>query len=207
VSLYVKVFTSFYTHRKTLRLHATLGNDAFWVPPRLWAYAAQNQPDGNFSDYSDQEIASCVGYSGDASSMLQALQRAGFLDERRTIHDWSEYNGYHKTYADRARNAANERWEKERTKEKAQSGSDLKGEERSIPPSNASSIKRNGNGHPNKKFASEINAQLKLASDKLKRLKEQGTNGIGQWTDTAKRDEFIVLVKRKKELESELLSK
>ena len=51
-NLYVKVFTGFYTHRKTLRLRATLGDDAFWVPPRLWAYAVDNQPDGVFENYS-----------------------------------------------------------------------------------------------------------------------------------------------------------
>jgi hypothetical protein len=29
--LYVKVLTGFYAHRKTLRLRAALGDDAFWI--------------------------------------------------------------------------------------------------------------------------------------------------------------------------------
>ena len=118
MSLFVKVFTSFYTHRKTMRARAILGDDAFWVLPRLWAYAAENQPDGDFSGYSDQEIAMLIGYSKDATSMLQALLQAGFIDENRRIHDWAEHNSYHQTFADRAKVAAKARWEKERTKEK-----------------------------------------------------------------------------------------
>jgi hypothetical protein len=125
MSLYIKVFTDFYTHRKTMRVKAVLGDDAYWVLPRLWAYAANNQPDGDFSGYSDGEIAGLIGYSKDATSMLQALLQAGFLDPDRKIHDWAEHNGYHEAYAERARKAAAHRWQKERTKEK---GEDKTGE-------------------------------------------------------------------------------
>jgi hypothetical protein len=117
VSLWVKLHTNFYSHRKTLRLRAAIGDDAFWVPPRLWAYAAENQPDGDFSDYTDEEIASLIGYTKDAPSMLQALLRAEFMDKDRRIHDWADYNGFHKAFKARAANAARVRWEKERTKE------------------------------------------------------------------------------------------
>lgn len=114
--LYVKVFTGFYTHRKTLRLRAALGDAAYWIPPKLWAYAAENQPDGIFKDYSAAEIASLIGYSNptrDASSMLQALLQAGFMDDKPLrIHDWQEHNSFHQVYSDRARKAAAARWSK-----------------------------------------------------------------------------------------------
>jgi hypothetical protein len=114
--LYVKVMTGFYAHRKTLRLRAALGDDAFWVPPRLWAYAAEHQPDGVFEDFSAEEIASLISYTSptrDASRMLEALLKAGFMDDKPLrIHDWQEHNRYHQTFADRAKKASAARWSK-----------------------------------------------------------------------------------------------
>lgn len=119
MSLFVRVNSNFYNHPKTLRLKAALGNDAYWLPPRIWAYAAEYHPDGDLSTFSSAEIASFAGYLGDASRMLEALLQAGFLDaEPLRIHDWGEYNSYHATYAARAKVAAAARWQKERTKEK-----------------------------------------------------------------------------------------
>lgn len=109
MSLFIRVQTSFWTHRKTMRLRARIGDSAFWLPPRLWSYAAENQPDGNFADYSAQELAMLLGYSEDAQAMLQALQELGFMDGME-IHDWNEHNAYHQTFADRAKKAAEARW-------------------------------------------------------------------------------------------------
>lgn len=128
MSLYVRVFTSFYDHLKTMRLRVAIGDDAYWVPPKLWAYAAKNRPDGCFEKFTAAEIAMAIGYTKDASSMLQALLQAGFMDENPLrIHDWAEHNGYHKTYSDRASKAAKARWEKEELTEDRK-GADLKGD-------------------------------------------------------------------------------
>ena len=110
MSLYVRVRTSFFSSRKTLRLRVLLGNDAYWIPVRLWAYAADNQADGNFAGYIPEELASALGYTGDANAMLEALLQAGFLDEGLQIHDWDEHNGYHASYHERAKKAAAARW-------------------------------------------------------------------------------------------------
>jgi hypothetical protein len=124
MSLYIRIFTNFYSHRKTLRLLALIGNDALWVPPRLWAYAAENQPDGIFEGYTADEIASLIGYKGDAERMLQALISARFLDrEPLRIHDWEEHNAYHKTYSNRAKKAATARWSSNRIDQGTQSAS------------------------------------------------------------------------------------
>lgn len=104
--------TGFYSHRKTVRLFAKLGNDAFWLPPRIWAYSAENQPDGNLSGYQPEELAMLVGYKGHATSMLQALKDCGFIEEDGTIHDWKEHNGYHEKFSVRAKTAAKARWSK-----------------------------------------------------------------------------------------------
>lgn len=115
MSLYIKLFTNFWNHRKTAKLRSLIGNDALWIVPRIWSYAAENQPNGDFSSYSETELCLLLGYNGDAQAMLQALQQAGFLDEMK-IHDWKEHNEYHQVFSKRAKKAAKAKWDKVRDK-------------------------------------------------------------------------------------------
>jgi len=108
-----------------------MGDAALWLPVRMWCYAAENQPDGNFEQYSAEELAMLLGYLGNASSMVQSLQAVGFLEGMR-IHGWEDHNGFHRTFSERAKKAAKARWKGK--------GNDKKRNEASIPPSNASSI-------------------------------------------------------------------
>jgi len=117
MSLFVRVDCTYWTNRKTIRLKAMLGEDSIWLPIRLWCYAAQNQNDGDFSDYDPRELAMLLGYSGDATRMLEALHEAGFMDGRQ-VHDWAQYNGYHAAFAARAKKAADARWSKAESKKK-----------------------------------------------------------------------------------------
>lgn len=119
MSLHIRLYTNFWTHRKTARLRSILGNDALWIPPRLWSYAAENQPDGDFSNYSPEELALLIGYSSNAQAMLQALQQACFLDGMK-INGWEEHNAYHHAFSERAKKAADARWK----------GKDKKGKEK-----------------------------------------------------------------------------
>ena len=93
-----------------MRLKITLGTDAYWIPPRLWSYAAENQPDGDLSKFTADEIAELIGFRGNAKcnaqAMLEALKKCGFIDESGMIHGWGEHNGYHETYSIRAKKAA-----------------------------------------------------------------------------------------------------
>ncbi len=115
-NLYIRVMTGFYTHKKTVRLKIKLGVDAYWIPPRIWAYAAENQPDGDLSAYSSEELAELIGFSSNsrcnAKAMLQALKDSGYIEENGMIHDWAEHNGYHKSFSERAKKAANAKWAK-----------------------------------------------------------------------------------------------
>jgi len=113
--LYIRLMTGFFTHRKTNKLRRLFGNDAFWIPPRLWAYAAENQPDGNFSTYTSEELSELLGCSKHAQAMLQALKECGFIDESGILHDWNFHNRYHKSFSDRSKKAAKARWDKERS--------------------------------------------------------------------------------------------
>lgn len=116
MSLFVRLEVGFWTHRKTIRLRALIGDAALWLPPRLWSYAAQNQPDGDFTGYLANELAMLLGYDGDAQAMLEALQRASFMDGMK-IHGWADHNGYHTVFAERAKKAARARWRQEKTGE------------------------------------------------------------------------------------------
>lgn len=112
MSLYIRLLSSFWNHRKTAKLRAAIGDDALWIVPRLWSYAAENQPDGDFSGYTSEELATLLGCSKHATSIRQALLEAGFMDENGTLHDWHEHNGYHVSFAERAKKAADERWKR-----------------------------------------------------------------------------------------------
>lgn len=133
MSLFVRLQSSFWNHRKTLRLRARIGDSAYWLPPRLWSYAAENQPDGDFSNYLPEELAMLLAYVGDAQAMLEAMQQAGFMDGMR-IHDWQEHNAYHSTFSERAKKAAEARWGK-RKEAKEKTVQERKGKEASIATS------------------------------------------------------------------------
>jgi len=132
--LYIRVKLGFYSHRKTARLRALIGDDAFWIPPRLWAYAAERQPDGDFSKYESEELAMLLECPKHATSIRQALLKAGFLDEPGVIHGWEEHNGYHQVYSERAKKAAEARWKKEKNQKKESEEKDID-RETSIAPS------------------------------------------------------------------------
>lgn len=111
VSLYIRLDSSFWNHRKTLRLHSIIGDAAFWIPPKLWCYAATNQPNGDFSEYTETELSLIIGFRDkDPHALVQALITAGFMDADRKLHNWKEWNAYHNTFANRARKAAIVRW-------------------------------------------------------------------------------------------------
>lgn len=122
MNLHVRLYINFWSHRKTAKLRSLIGNDAYWIPPRIWSYAAENQPNGDFSTYTPEELCLLIGYLGNAQALLEALQQACFMDGMK-VHDWEIHNGYHHEYSERAKKAAKARWEKER-------GKDKKGEDR-----------------------------------------------------------------------------
>lgn len=111
MSLYIRVMTSFWSHRKTAKLRCMIGDHALWLPLRLWSYAAESQPNGCFKQYSNTELAMLLGYLGDADRMVEALHQSGFMVDM-SIHDWEEHNAFHQKFSDRAKKAAEARWAK-----------------------------------------------------------------------------------------------
>lgn len=117
MSLYVRLYTDFWSHRKTMKLRSLIGDDALWLPVRLWSYAAEHQLDGCFKEYSPEVLAMLLGYSKDAQAMLQALHQSGFMEDN-CIHDWDQHNGFHSKFSQRAKKAADSRWKKEKNQKK-----------------------------------------------------------------------------------------
>lgn len=61
----------------------------------LWDFAIINCPAGDIGRFSDQEIADCIEWDGDASELIEALVETKWLDRHDTsrliIHDWPEH--------------------------------------------------------------------------------------------------------------------
>ena len=118
---YVRAVASSPDHVKILRLKRLLGDIGFEVAFRLWAYASQNQKDGDFSDYSDPELSTVFRASvNKARRWWRALKAVKLVDKGGKIHDWQEHNGYFvtgKNLSDVRRQAARARWDKEKQPE------------------------------------------------------------------------------------------
>ena len=58
----------------------------------LWHAALEQQDDGDLSSWSDEFIAECSDFPGDAPQYVRLLQEAGWLDGK-LLHDWPDYAG------------------------------------------------------------------------------------------------------------------
>jgi len=111
----LNVDLDYFEHRKTKRLVGRLGKGAEVLPLKLWTYCGKFHPeDGRLSGYSEQEIASIVGWWRDPSEFAQAMLDIGFLgqdDEGYFVHEWLEHEGHLDAFKKRAKEAADKRWE------------------------------------------------------------------------------------------------
>lgn len=91
-------------HPKTQRLQRALGiprYQAIGILESLWLMTGQYAEDGIIGRYTDEEIASHIGWDREASELIDALagtdDRSGFLDRvpenqgRLLIHDWEDH--------------------------------------------------------------------------------------------------------------------
>lgn len=85
----------------------------------LWWWALDYAQDGDLSRYEPEDIADAVLWDGDAKAFVEALIRAGFLDQvndKLLIHDWDDYAGRlidkRKANSERAR-----RWREKKSNE------------------------------------------------------------------------------------------
>lgn len=82
------------TKELSFRLEIPLAH-AIGLLELMWAFTAQQTPQGNIGKWSNQVIASESGWEGDADQFCEALIETGFLDlsdgHRLLIHDWQEH--------------------------------------------------------------------------------------------------------------------
>jgi hypothetical protein len=112
--------SGFYSHPKIRRLHAGLGAEGVLSWILILAHASQYKTNGRFTGMSDDEIALSAHCAGDSGKFIQTLVELRLLDRRGktlSLHDWDEHNGYAASYSirsERARKAAETRWDKKR---------------------------------------------------------------------------------------------
>jgi hypothetical protein len=114
--MYLNLDPDYFTHLKTKRLLARLGNGADILPIRLWAHCAKHHPmDGLMNGYTESEIEAILGWWGESGQCCKALVDVGFLDgvqEGFQARGWLEHQGHIKSFSERSRIANEARWGK-----------------------------------------------------------------------------------------------
>jgi hypothetical protein len=129
--------TSLPRHPKTKRARRLLGVSTptmVGTLHMLWGWCMTYAPDGDLSRFDDEDIADAVEWTGDAGALVRVLVACGFINDDRTVHDWSDYGG--KLHASRQQDA--ERKRKERRKADEMSAN------LACPPD----VHRTSTGHP-----------------------------------------------------------
>lgn len=113
MTTWIQLDNDFYRHRKTLRLKRKIGNDAYWVPARIWSHCTEKCTD-DLTPFSDEDLAALIEYGGNPSELRRALIEAGFLSQDgNTVLGWDErYREKMEFYRNRAKKAADARWAK-----------------------------------------------------------------------------------------------
>ena len=111
---YLNIDLDYFTHPKTMRLTAILGQGAAEFPIRLWAYCAKHHTEtGRLIDYTENEVESAAGWMGETGKLAAAMLKLNFLekiDNGYRIHDWLDHAGHLAAFKKRAKSAAKGRW-------------------------------------------------------------------------------------------------
>jgi hypothetical protein len=114
---YLNLDVDFFSHRKTLRLIARLGQEGPTYLFRLWSYAAKHHAeDGSLKDYLIEELEKFAEWTGQKGLLIESLQAVGFLDVLPEggykIHDWADHAGHLIAFKIRSVSANQKRWNK-----------------------------------------------------------------------------------------------
>lgn len=92
---WIESHTVLMRHRKVARVAIALRLRRSYVIGHLhslWHAALEQQDDGDLSSWSDEFIAECSDFPGDAPQWVRLLQETGWLDDK-LLHDWPDYAG------------------------------------------------------------------------------------------------------------------
>ena len=114
----IRLKVGFFHHTKTVRLERRLGADGVLSLLRLFAYTAQNKPDGDLIGMDSEEVEIAAGWNGDIGLFVNACRELKLLDICKgiiSIHDWHVHQPWAagaEKRSQQASDAANCRWEK-----------------------------------------------------------------------------------------------
>lgn len=95
--IWLPIHTDLPRHLKMTRLTKALNvkrAQAVGHMVMLWLWALESAPNGNLSEFTDEEIAAAAGWNGkDKHGFVSRLIGAGFLDSDYRIHNWDDYAG------------------------------------------------------------------------------------------------------------------
>jgi hypothetical protein len=126
-----RISTALPHHPKVKKLRRRLHERGAWALVCLFLWVAENRPDGNLIDMTDEDIELAVGweYSDEPAGVLvPTLAELGFLDgepNQRSVHDWAEHNPYAAARPERimrSREAAKVRWSKATDEQRSAAG-------------------------------------------------------------------------------------
>lgn len=84
------------THRKTIALCRLLGIRRPQVIGHLhllWWWCLDNAQSGDLSQIAPEDIAVAMDWPGEASTIITAMMKVGFIDSDMKVHSWDEYAG------------------------------------------------------------------------------------------------------------------
>ena len=97
---WIQVYSNLPQHPKTTKLADELGLASAALNPNvlavglvvsLWTWAIQNAYNGDLSGCSQRAIAEACLWKKKPETLVNALQKSGFLDADMRLHDWEEY--------------------------------------------------------------------------------------------------------------------
>lgn len=103
--MWIESHQSLRNHPKVKKAARLAGINEFEMIGRLhclWWWALDYAPDGDLTNYTDDDIEDAVDWAGQRGAFAQALVNCGFnghgglidvTQESRVIHDWHEYGG------------------------------------------------------------------------------------------------------------------
>lgn len=124
----IRINTSFFSNLKTKKLRKVFGGEGIISLIVLWMYAAENNPKGDLTGMTAEDIATITDWEGDPTEYLDTLVSIGFLDRDKgglVIHDWEKHNPwvFHaQERSQRAKKNVEKRWLKSQTPERNSDG-------------------------------------------------------------------------------------
>ena len=94
----------------------------------LWLWAVDNAPDGDLSGIDPDDIAEAAEWPKDGKAFVDAMIRAGFLDEDMRLHDWGDFSGM--LMEKREAKRASDRERQQRRRDRLKKEAEISGENR-----------------------------------------------------------------------------